>query len=132
MLSSIMVSKGFKLQTGGTDSHLFLWDATPLKNLDGSKLQVLLEAVGITLNKNSIVGDTSAVRPGGVRIGLAAVTTRGISGRENMEKLAWFLERATEIVVDGDEGWGGLEDNSEVQSLKSEVEAFVGLYPMPE
>ena len=56
------------MATGGTDNHLVLWDLRPL-NLTGSKMEVLCDKVGITLNKNSIYGDRSAMSPGGVRIG---------------------------------------------------------------
>jgi len=57
--------EGCTLATGGTDNHLILWDLRPLK-LNGEKLQLVCDRVGITLNKNSIVGDKSALYPGGV------------------------------------------------------------------
>ena len=62
------------------------WDGQPSRlvgpsrplNLTGSKMELLCEAVHITLNKNAVHGDTSAATPGGVRIGTPAMTTRGL------------------------------------------------------
>lgn len=56
------------MASGGTDNHLVLWDLRPL-GLTGSKMETLCDKVGITLNKNSIYGDRSALAPGGVRVG---------------------------------------------------------------
>merc|ERR1712039_973781 len=76
-LASTLSEKGHKLATGGTDNHLLLWDLRP-EGLTGSKVDAVLEAVHITANKNSIVGDKSAISPGGVRLGTPAMTTRGM------------------------------------------------------
>jgi hypothetical protein len=61
-------SFGYKLVTDGTDNHLVLWDLRP-NNFTGSKMQRLCDELSITLNKNSVAGDTSALVPGGVRVG---------------------------------------------------------------
>ena len=53
-----------------------MWDLRP-HGLTGSKVEKLLDAIHITTNKNSVVGDKSAIYPGGIRIGTCAVTTRG-------------------------------------------------------
>merc|ERR1712084_136481 len=70
------MSKGYKLATDGTENHLVLWDLRP-QGLTGSKLEKICDAVSITLNRNAVNGDSSALSPGGVRIGLPAMTTRG-------------------------------------------------------
>jgi glycine hydroxymethyltransferase len=75
-LADDLISRGHKLVTDGTDNHLLLLDVRPLK-LTGSKVEKACDAVHITLNKNTIIGDKSAITPGGVRIGTPAVTTRG-------------------------------------------------------
>ena len=75
-LADELVKRGHKLITNGTDNHLLLLDVRP-HNLTGSKLEKACDAVHITLNKNTIIGDKSAMTPGGVRIGTPAVTTRG-------------------------------------------------------
>jgi glycine hydroxymethyltransferase len=75
-LAAELTKRGHKLVTGGTDNHLLLLDVRPF-GLTGSKVEKACDAVHITLNKNTIIGDKSAVTPGGVRIGTPAVTTRG-------------------------------------------------------
>jgi glycine hydroxymethyltransferase len=75
-LADELMKRGHKLITGGTDNHLMLLDVRP-HTLTGSKFEKACDEVHITLNKNTIIGDKSAVTPGGVRIGTPAVTTRG-------------------------------------------------------
>lgn len=70
------MKRGNKIVTDGTDNHLLLLDVRP-HSLTGSKLEKACDEVHITLNKNTIIGDKSAITPGGVRIGTPAVTTRG-------------------------------------------------------
>lgn len=72
-----MAAKGEKFITGGTVNHLLMWDVRP-HGLTGSKVEKLYDKMHITTNKNSVVGDKSALVPGGIRIGLPAVTTRGM------------------------------------------------------
>lgn len=76
--------------TGGTDNHLLLLDVRP-HGLTGSKLEKACDHVHITLNKNTIIGDKSAVTPGGVRIGTPAVTTRGYV-ENDMKQVANYLD----------------------------------------
>ena len=54
--------------TGGTDCHLILWDLRPL-NIDGAMYELVAEECLITVNKNTVPGDKSAMKPGGIRIG---------------------------------------------------------------
>ena len=68
------MAKGNKLCTGGSDNHLILWDLRPL-GLTGSKIELTCDKAHITLNKNAVCGDRSALSPGGVRIGTPALTT---------------------------------------------------------
>merc|ERR1712032_1379076 len=75
-----------KLASDGTDNHLVLWDLRP-HGLTGSKVEKVCEAVSISLNRNSVHGDTSALTPGGVRIGSPAMTTRGCTA-EDFKKIA--------------------------------------------
>jgi len=94
-LAAALTSKGYKLATGGTDNHLILWDLRPQK-LTGNKFELLCDAAAITLNKNSIHGDTSALTPGGVRVGTPALTSRGFKEKD-FEQVAEFLHRAVQI-----------------------------------
>eukprot|EP00978_Attheya_sp_CCMP212_P037411 scaffold175957_cov60-Attheya_sp.AAC.8 len=74
-----LVERGHVLATGGTDNHLLLWDVRSTTGLTGSKVEKLLDMVSMTTNKNSIPGDTSAMNPGGVRLGTPALTSRGFT-----------------------------------------------------
>jgi glycine hydroxymethyltransferase len=75
-LADELIKRGHTLVTNGTENHLLLLDVRP-HGLTGSKLEKACDEVHITLNKNTIIGDKSAITPGGVRIGTPAVTTRG-------------------------------------------------------
>lgn len=76
VLAEELMKRGYKLITDGTDNHIVLMSCID-KGLTGSKLETACDRVHITLNKNTIIGDKSAITPGGVRIGTPAVTTRG-------------------------------------------------------
>lgn len=89
---------GYKLQTDGSENHLVLWDLRPL-GLTGSKVETICDKAHITLNKNAVSGDTSALVPGGVRIGTSALTSRGFKEKE-MEQVGEFLHRAIQISLD--------------------------------
>ena len=82
---------GYTLVSGGTDNHLVLVDLKP-SGVDGARVQNVLDLVGITLNKNSVPGDKSAVVPGGVRIGTPALTTRGFTEKD-FERVAELFDR---------------------------------------
>merc|ERR1712232_298031 len=97
-LAEEMMAKGHKLASDGTDNHLILWDLRP-HGLTGSKLEKVCESVSISLNRNAVHGDTSALTPGGVRIGAPAMTTRGC-GTEDFKKIAAFLDRCCQIALD--------------------------------
>ncbi len=86
-LASALLKEGFDLVTGGTDNHLMLADLRPM-HITGKELQNRCDANHITLNKNAIPGDPEKPAvTSGVRIGTAAVTTRGLRVKE-MEKIA--------------------------------------------
>ncbi|KAB5553169.1 hypothetical protein DKX38_010480 [Salix brachista] len=80
-LANRMVELGYKLVSGGSDNHLILVDLRPL-GLDGARVEKILDMASITLNKNSVPGDKSALVPGGIRIGSPAMTTRGFAEKE--------------------------------------------------
>lgn len=80
VLSKYLVDEGYTLATRGTDNHIVLVNLNPL-GITGSKIEKICEKVDISLNKNAVFGDKSAISPGGIRLGTAALTTRGL--REN-------------------------------------------------
>ena len=75
-LAERMQKLGYTLVSGGSDNHLILVDLKP-QGITGSKVEWLADQFQYTLNKNNVVGDTSAASPGGIRIGTPAMTTRG-------------------------------------------------------
>ena len=87
VLADALLVEGFDLVTGGTDNHLMLADLRPM-NITGKELQERCDANHITLNKNAIPGDPQKPSvTSGVRIGTAAVTTRGL-GEAEMKQIA--------------------------------------------
>lgn len=84
--------------TDGTDNHIVLMSCID-KGLTGSKVESALDQVHITLNKNTILGDKSAVTPGGVRIGTPAVTTRGYMD-DDMREVGRFIDECFNISLD--------------------------------
>ena len=86
-LASALLDEGFDLVSGGTDNHLMLADLRPMQ-ITGKELQHRCDENHITLNKNAIPGDPEKPSvTSGVRIGTAAVTTRGL-GEEQMKQIA--------------------------------------------
>ena len=87
VMANALLEEGFDLVTGGTDNHLMLADLRPM-NISGKELQIRCDANHITLNKNAIPNDPQKPAvTSGVRIGTAAVTTRGL-GEEEMKQIA--------------------------------------------
>ena len=85
-LANELLKEGFKLVSGGTDNHLMLVDLTGMKVDTGKEAEHLLDEVGITCNKNAIPFDTQ--KPfvtSGIRVGTAAVTTRGFKEDDLVE-----------------------------------------------
>jgi len=87
-----LTNLGFKLVSGGTDSHLLLADVRPL-GVDGMTAQNRLEQAGIIANRNSVPGDPSPFKPSGVRFGTPSLTSRGIKEKE-MKAVAQFIYEA--------------------------------------
>lgn len=103
--------------SGGTDNHLFLVDVTPLE-ITGKWAQERLDKVGITVNKNSIPNDTkSFVQTSGIRIGAAAITTRGAKEADAIQ-IAEMMLAALKA------------DESELPTLHEQVIEFVKDWPM--
>ena len=87
VMANSLLEEGFDLVTGGTDNHLMLADLRPM-HISGKELQIRCDANHITLNKNAIPNDPEKPAvTSGVRIGTAAVTTRGL-GENEMKKIA--------------------------------------------
>ncbi len=116
-LASALISKGFKIVSGGTDNHVFLVDLNN-KDITGKEAETLLDSVGITVNKNTVPNETrSPFVTSGIRIGTAAITTRGFV-KGDMLEIASIISDA----IDKREG--------DLSDLKSRVEALCDKHPL--
>ena len=101
VLAAAIAEKGFRIISGGTDTHLMLIDVFQ-KGILGSEAEVALGAAGITVNKNAIPYDTNPpMKPSGIRIGTPALTTRGMKEPE-MLTIAHWIATALENRNDAD------------------------------
>lgn len=142
---------GYSLVSGGTDNHLVLADLKP-QGIDGSRVERVLELVGVAANKNTVPGDRSALVPGGLRMGTPAMTTRGFN-EDDFVRVADVVDRAVTIAARINKATrkaaeergerlpgklklfmdhlGNGETDSEIVQLRSEVSDWVGTYPLP-
>ena len=98
ILAELLMDKGYKLITNGTSNHLLLMSCID-KGITGSKIEKACDMAGITLNKNTIIGDKSALAPGGVRMGTPAITTRGYQ-EDDIREVARFLHEIIQVSLD--------------------------------
>jgi glycine hydroxymethyltransferase len=92
MLAETLASEGFRIISGGTDTHLMLVDVFS-KGMFGSEAEKALGEAGITVNKNAIPFDTNPpLKPSGIRIGSPALTTRGMKENEMRQVGKWISE----------------------------------------
>ena len=110
-LAEELTKRGYNLVSGGTDNHLVLVDLKSSRGIDGARVERVLEMVCIATNKNTIPGDTSALTPGGIRMGAPALTSRGLV-EEDFAKVAEFFDRAVAVAVE-------LKNTEEGKKLKS-------------
>jgi len=120
VLAGGLINKGFRLISGGTDTHLMLIDLTS-KGITGKKAEEALDRCGITVNKNTIPFDSkSPFVTSGIRVGTPAVTTRGMKETE-METIAGLITSALDK---------GLDDETVCSRIKSEVNTLCQQFPL--
>jgi len=118
-LSDALTAEGIRIVSGGTDNHLLLLDVTPL-NLTGNVAEEVLDKIGITTNKNTIPFDKeSPFVTSGVRIGTAAVTTRGFT-KGDIKEIAAIIALTLK----------NYEDNTVLNEAKERVIALTKKYPL--
>ncbi len=118
-LAAALDSAGFRIVSGGTDNHLFLLDVAS-RGLTGKVAEKALDAAAITVNKNTIPFDTqSPMVASGIRIGTAAVTTRGMAGPE----MAVIADLITEVLA-------APEDGGVHASVRERVGRFCSRFPL--
>jgi glycine hydroxymethyltransferase len=121
-LAEGLTSRGFNLVSGGTDNHLLLVDLEN-KGIPGKQAAKALDRAGIELNYNTVPFDPrKPFDPSGVRIGTAAVTSRGM-GPLDMDRVAAWIEQVVEAEKAGDE--------AAVEKVAAEVHEFARGFPMP-
>ncbi len=92
VLAEALAAEGFRIVSGGTDTHLMLVDVFA-KGMLGSEAEKALGEAGITVNKNAIPFDTNPpLKPSGIRIGTPALTTRGMKEEEMRRVGKWIAE----------------------------------------
>ena len=117
VLGEELVKYGFKLVSNGTENHLILVDLTN-KDITGKEAENLLDSIGITVNKNTVPNETrSPFVTSGIRIGTAAVTTRGFD-IEAMKEIASIINAVIE------------NRNSNLEVLRERVKALCAKYPL--
>lgn len=113
-------SHGFHICFGKTENHLLLIDTIKSKDLTGKQVEDVLDAIGITLNKNMVPDDTrSPFDPSGIRLGVPAATTRGMGKKEMVQIAKWISDACDHI-----------DRPREIKKLRSEVKKVCMSFPL--
>jgi glycine hydroxymethyltransferase len=137
-LADELMSLGYSLVTGGTDNHLVLLDLKT-QGLSGAKMQLVSDAVKISLNKCACPGDTSPLVAGGVRVGSPAMTTRG-ADEAGFRQIALLLHLTVQLgqsisAKSGPElaDFKALlaQGSAEIEALRQQVYDFASALPLP-
>lgn len=120
VLEAELKARGYKLMFGGTDYHMVLVDVMGSKGVTGKEAEVALDEAGITVNKNMIPDDPrSPFDPSGIRVGVQAVTSRGMKEKDIKKIVAWMDVIITEH-----------SDAKKLIAIKKEVAAFCKKFPI--
>lgn len=122
VLEKELRDQGFKIMFGGTENHMVLVDVFGSKGVTGKETEKALDEIGISLNKNMIPDDTrSPMDPSGVRIGVPAVTTRGMREKE-VRQIAKWIAKAVE----------NHSDKKFLEKMHKDVIKMCRKFPIPE
>lgn len=97
-LADKLTELGFHIITRGTDNHLLLVDLKTNKGITGSKFEKIAELCNISVNKNTIATDKSAMNPSGIRLGTPAMTTRGFIEKD-FDFVANYINEIVELII---------------------------------
>lgn len=140
-LCNELIKRGYKVVTGGTDSHLFSVDLRSV-GLNGSKAEKVLEEISIAVNKNTCPGDKSALNPSGIRFGTPALTSRNLK-EDDILVVADFIDQGFKLAVEISKAASGttLKDfkekmndatfQSKIKAIREKVEEYACKFPMP-
>ena len=117
VLANELINYGFKIVSGGTDNHLILVDLNN-KNVTGKDAEIILDSIGITVNKNTVPNETkSPFVTSGIRIGTAAVSTRGFN-EDDMKEIASIINDTLSV------------ENPNIEELKGRVKSLCDKHPL--
>jgi glycine hydroxymethyltransferase len=118
-MAKAFVDKGYDLISGGTDNHLMLIDLRN-KNISGKKAENVLVKADITVNKNMVpFDDKSAFVTSGIRVGVPAITTRGMK----QEHMQWVVDAIDRVLMNAD-------DENTISNVRKQVNEFMHAYPL--
>lgn len=119
-LAQALSDQGYRIVSGGTDNHLMVVDLTP-QGLSGKEAEAILDQVGISTSRSTIPFDPNPpMNPSGVRLGTAAITTRGMKEAEARQVGQWIAAALA-----------ARTDQAKLESLRQEVKALCQAFPMP-
>ncbi|MEM9930698.1 MAG: serine hydroxymethyltransferase, partial [Bacteroidota bacterium] len=120
-MAQALVDRGYHIISGGTDNHSMLIDLSN-KDVTGTQAENALNAAHITLNKNMVPFDKkTAMNPSGIRIGTAAVTTRGFKEADCVQTVEWIDQIIKEV-----------ENQDIIAQVREEVHAYMQAFPLYE
>jgi glycine hydroxymethyltransferase len=118
-MAKSLVSRDYTIISGGTDNHLMLIDLRN-KDITGRKAQETLDRAHITLNKNSVpYDDKSMFVTSGIRIGVPAITTRGLK-EADMETVVALIDK---VLMN-------IDDQATIETVKNEVNSLMSGFPL--
>ena len=119
VMAKAFVKKGYNIISGGTDNHLMLIDLRS-KNITGKEAEIALGKADITVNKNMVpFDDKSPFTTSGIRVGTAAITTRGITEKEIPQIVNWI-----------DKAISNASNDKKLAGIGKEVNELMGTYPL--
>ncbi len=118
-MAKAFIEKDYQIISGGTDNHLMLIDLRN-KNITGKKAQETLDKAHITLNKNAVpYDDKSPFVTSGIRVGVPAITTRGMK-EADMQTVVDLIDRVL----------SNIDDETVIAAVKTDVKAFMQRFPL--
>jgi glycine hydroxymethyltransferase len=118
-MADVMMQRGYKVISGGTDDHLFLVDLID-KGITGKQADAALGAAYITVNKNAVPNDPqSPFVTSGIRVGTPAITTRGLGEAEARELAGWMCDVLDDV-----------ENTAVIDAVRSKVLDLCGRFPV--
>jgi glycine hydroxymethyltransferase len=124
-MAEVVVKRGYKVVSGGTDNHLFLWDLIA-KGLTGKDVEAALGRANITVNKNAVPNDPqSPFVTSGIRVGTPAMTTRGFDQKDAKDLAGWMCD-----IIDSMKG--AKADEAMIDTVREKVSKICKRLPVYE